>query len=72
MKFNPFLNSFHSSYNIFEIYCLQSLNIFFIGHQSRNGAQQHQLLPPNYDIIFEFIKLAYKAMLVFLGLGIMP
>ncbi|RVX20783.1 hypothetical protein CK203_002561 [Vitis vinifera] len=39
------------------------------GHQSRNGAQQHQLLPPNYDIIFEFIKLAYKAMLVFLGLG---
>ncbi|KAL6338221.1 hypothetical protein AAG906_018480 [Vitis piasezkii] len=39
------------------------------GHQSRNGAQQHRLLPPNYDIIFEFIKLAYKAMLVFLGLG---
>eukprot|EP00261_Vitis_vinifera_P036287 XP_019077530.1 PREDICTED: uncharacterized protein LOC104880284 isoform X2 [Vitis vinifera] len=37
-------------------------------HQSMNQAQQ-QMLPPNYDICFEFIKFAYTTMLVFLGFG---
>ncbi|KAL6335044.1 hypothetical protein AAG906_026424 [Vitis piasezkii] len=30
--------------------------------------QQERMLPPNYDICFEFIKFAYTTMLVFLGI----
>ncbi|KAJ9692856.1 hypothetical protein PVL29_011784 [Vitis rotundifolia] len=37
-------------------------------HQSMNRAQQ-RMLPPNYDICFEFIKFAYTTMMVFLGFG---
>ncbi|KAK9281225.1 hypothetical protein L1049_004120 [Liquidambar formosana] len=40
------------------------------GNQSTNGlAHRNKLFPCNYDILFEYIKLVSKAMLVILGLG---
>ena len=52
-------------------YTLQLLKHMLVSHQSMNQIQE-RMLPPNYDICFEFIKFAYTTMLVFLGIGITP
>ena len=75
MKFDQFLYFFFYNTSIFLFsifkYTLQLLKHMLVAHQSMNQAQQ-QMLPPNYDICFEFIKFAYTTMLVFLGFGITP